>query len=175
MKKYFKYLLLLIVLFLFGCGKSMTPRSAVDEFFSKYIKLDDAIVDQLNSYVKAEGLTEEQEEVYKKVLRREYTNLEYDIVSEETNGDETIVNVKVKVFDLYKAQKEAMEYYKNNPKMFKSNDEFMDYKLDKMSTITDKHEYDMVLTVVKDNDGYRVKQLNNSDLEKIHGMYNYEE
>ena len=56
-----------------------------------------------------------------------------------------------------------------------SNDLFMNYKLDKMKKVTDTVEYNITFNVTKDDKGnYKVNDLSNSDLEKIHGVYNYD-
>ena len=56
-----------------------------------------------------------------------------------------------------------------------SNDLFMNYKLDKMKKTTDTVEYNIIFNVTKDDKGnYKVTDLSNSDLEKIHGVYNYD-
>ena len=181
MKKYYKYVLFVVLFFLVGCGFNSSVRSAVNDFFMKYTSLDETIMDQLNSYVKSEDLTDEQEEVYKEVIKRQYRNLEYEIVNEEVIDDETIVHVKIWVYDLYKAQKDALDYYNSNMDEFKDSDgyydkdKYVDFKLNKMKDIDDKKEYELDLKVVKDGNKYRVKQLTNDELEKIHGIYNYEE
>ena len=51
----------------------------------------------------------------------------------------------------------------------------MNYKLDKMKKTTDTVEYNIIFNVTKDDKGnYKVIDLSNSDLEKIHGVYNYD-
>ena len=44
-----------------------------------------------------------------------------------------------------------------------------------MKNVTDTVEYDITFNVTKDdNDNYKVSDVSQSDLEKIHGIYNYE-
>jgi len=50
----------------------------------------------------------------------------------------------------------------------------MDYKLDKMKDTTTKVDYTIIFTVTKEDDKYKVEQLSDADLEKIHGIYDYE-
>ena len=81
---------------------------------------------------------------------------------------------------MYKVQKDANDYLTTSGDEFKqngvfSNDLFMDYKLDKMKKTTDTVEYNITFNVTKDYKGnYKVTDLSNSDLEKIHGVYNYD-
>ena len=77
-------------------------------------------------------------------------------------------------------QKEVNEYLENNPEEFNdengnySIDKFFAYKLEKMKNTDDKIDYTIDFYVVKTSDGWVVSSLSNSDLEKIHGIYNYE-
>ncbi len=168
--------LILVSFLLFGCGQSMNARTAVNDFFAKYIYMDDTVIDQLNSYVKTEGLNSKQEELYKEIIKKQYRNLEYEILHEEYVDGGAYVDVKISVYDLFKAQKEAIDYYSKHLDEFKdSEDSFINYRLEKMNKQEDKYDYEIRLYVVSEDNGYRVKQLSNDDLEKIHGIYNYEE
>ena len=122
---------------------------------------------------------------YKNILRyilrkHQYQDLKYEIVSEKYDGDNATVEAKITVYDLYKVQKDANNYLTNNGDEFKengvySNDLFMNYKLDKMKKVTDTIDYNIIFNVIKDDKGnYKVNDLSNSDLEKIHGVYNYD-
>jgi hypothetical protein len=51
----------------------------------------------------------------------------------------------------------------------------MDYKLDKMTEEMDTVSYTIDIKVEKEGDNWKVVQLSNENLEKIHGIYNYEE
>jgi hypothetical protein len=51
----------------------------------------------------------------------------------------------------------------------------MDYKLDMMSKQMETVTYTIDIKVEKDEDAWKVVQLSNESLEKIHGIYNYEE
>ena len=180
--------ILFCLLFLFcsvllvGCGEEMTPTEAVRDYMEGYVTLDDNVVNQLNEYVKTnETLSDEQRDVYKEILRKQYSSLTYDIKSEKIEGDTAYVNVTINVKDLYKIQKETNEYYEQNKDEFNDDEGlynvalFVDYQLDKMKAATETVSYDLELKVVKNAGDWDVTQLSNSDLEKIHGIYNYEE
>lgn len=79
-------------------------------------------------------------------------------------------------------QNDASEYLANNQDKFLDelgefdNNLFLDYKLDQMKKTTDTVEYTINFDVVKNEDGnWEVLTLNQFDLEKIHGIYNYDE
>ncbi len=180
-KKLLGLILLLSCFMLIGCGEEMTPMQAVDDYLQKYITLDDGIVDQLNEFVQKEDLTDEQEKIYKEVLRNQYSSLTYTLKKERIEGDVAYVTADIKVKDLYKAQKESTEYYEEHKDEF--NDEngiydsvkFLNYKLLQMKEVTDTKNYEIEFKVVQNDGDWDVSQLSNEDLQKIHGIYNYEE
>ena len=175
------FVLFLSSFLLIGCGEEMTPRQAVRDYLEGYVTLDDNIVNQLNEYVDTnEELTKDQKVVYKEILRKQYSSLTYEIKSEDVNDNEATVKVKINVKDLYKIQKETNEYYNNNKELFNDEDgvydvvKFVDYQLDKMKAAMDTVDYEIELKVVKTDDDWDVTQLSTENLEKIHGIYNYE-
>ena len=182
MKKIIVCLVLFLSSFLLiGCGEEMTPTQAVRDYLESYVTLDDHIVNQLNEYVdNNDELTTEQKSVYKEILRSQYSSLTYDIQNEDIDDNVATVKVKINVKNLYKIQKETNEYYENNKDLFNDEDgvydvaKFVDYQLDKMKAATETVDYEIELKVVKSDDDWDVTQLSTEDLEKIHGIYNYE-
>lgn len=181
-KKIFSLILICCTLLLVtGCGEKMTPSQAVDDYLQRYITLDDTIMDQLNDYVSDEDLTEEQKSVYKEVLRNQYTSLTYTIKNEDIQDDIAYVTVNINVKDLYKVQKDSLNYYEEHKEEF--NDEngvydkvsYLTYKLNQMKNATETINYEIKIKVVENNGDWDVSQLSNEDLEKLHGIYNYEE
>ena len=169
---------LILVLCLTGCGDS--AKIAVDNYLAKYNALDDDVLNDMNDIVLKENLSEENKEVYIALFKKQYSNLTYKITKEQYDGDEAIVSANITVYDYYKVQKEANEYLENNPDEFNdengnySVDKFIAYKLEQMKNTNDKIDYTIDFYVVKTSDGWIVSSLSNSDLEKIHGIYNYE-
>ena len=182
MKKVYKLLLVVgICLVLAGCGcMKKTAKGAVQDYLNQYKNLSSNVISSMDDVVNDENLTDSQKEKYRDILKRQYQDLKYEITSEKYDGDNATVEVKITVYDLYKVQKDANNYLTNNGDEFKengvySNDLFMNYKLDKMKKVTDTVEYNITFNVTKDDKGnYKVVDLSNSDLEKIHGVYNYD-
>ena len=182
MKKVYKVLLVVgICLVLAGCGcMKKTAKGAVQDYLNQYKNLSSNVISSMDDVVNDENLTDSQKEKYRDILKRQYQDLKYEITSEKYDGDNATVEVKITVYDLYKVQKDANNYLTNNGDEFKengvySNDLFMNYKLDKMKKVTDTVEYNITFNVTKDDKGnYKVNDLSNSDLEKIHGVYNYD-
>lgn len=182
MKKVYKLLLVVgICLVLAGCGcMKKTAKGAVQDYLNQYKNLSSNVISSMDDVVNDENLTDSQKEKYRDILKRQYQDLKYEIVNEKYDGDNATVEVKITVYDLYKVQKDANNYLTNNGDEFKengvySNDLFMNYKLDKMKKVTDTIDYNIIFNVIKDDKGnYKVNDLSNSDLEKIHGVYNYD-
>jgi hypothetical protein len=183
MKKFIiVFVLFLSSILLIGCGEEMTPTQAVRDYLEGYVTLDDTVVNQLNDYVNDnEDLTKEQKDTYKEILRKQYSSLTYDIKNEKIEDNIAYVTVKINVKNLYKIQKETNEYYENNKDEFNDEDgvydvvRFVDYQMDKMKAATETIDYELELKVVKSDGDWDVTQLSTSALEKIHGIYNYEE
>ena len=55
------------------------------------------------------------------------------------------------------------------------NSKYLDYKLNRMKNETERVEYVIDYTVEKDGDVWSLNEITSTDLEKIHGIYNYEE
>lgn len=184
MKKVLKVLMVFAFIFmLVGCScMQITAKDRVEEFLDQYRNLSANVLGDLDEVVDQETeLTEEQKEKYRDILKKQYSDLNYEIVNEEYDGDTAVVEAKITVYDLYKAQKDATEYLNEHSEEF--NDEsgnydsskFMDYKLDKMQKNNDTVEYTINFNLTKDEDGnWQISELKQSDLEKIHGIYNYD-
>ena len=175
------FLIVSLLLLVVGCGcMKKTAKGAVQDYLNQYKNLSANVISDMDNVIDNENLTDTQKEKYRDVLKKQYQDLKYDIVSEKYDGDNATVDVKIKVYDLYKVQKDANDYLTTSGDEFKengvfSNDLFMDYKLDKMKKTMDTIEYNITFNVTKDDKGnYKVSDLSNTDLEKIHGVYNYD-
>ena len=179
-----KILMSLVALFgLVGCtiGPANTASKAVEEYLDRYIDNADVVMSELDEYVADRTeLDDEQKNTYREILKKQYSDLKYEIEDEKYDGDTATVTVKLTVYDLYKTQKEADEYLTNNADEFKDENgnydevKFTKYKLEKMKDNTDTVEYTLEIPVTKVDNAWEVEQLNNELLQKIHGIYNYE-
>ncbi len=179
MKKLLSLIFILIILS--GCGNN-TAKGAVESYLKKYKTLDSEVLVDLENVVEKENLSEDAKDKYRDVLKKQYKDLAYEILDEKYEGDISYVTVKIKVYDLYQAQVDAKNYLDNNPGEFIKDgvydeEKYTLYKLDKMQDTTNKIEYTITFTVSKDKDDdnkYLIVQPTESDLLKIHGIYNYE-
>jgi hypothetical protein len=173
-------MVLVMILFLSGCS-TITAKDATVNFLEEYKNLSDDVIKSLESEVESEDLTEEEQDVYRRVLKRQYQDLEYKIESEKYNGDTAIVKANITVYDLYEAQKDAVNYVTLHQEEFMSssdtlNQEYvMDYRLNMMLNTTNRVTYTIDFEIEKDEDDiYQVVNVNQEILEKIHGIYDYE-
>ena len=179
MKKLF---LMLVSLFMVvGCSCSNDKAAdAVEKYLNDYKGLSDTVLKDIDDLVEGEDLTDKGKETYKEILKRQYRDLIYTIENEDYDGDTAKVTVKITVYDLYKAQKDASEYLSNHQDEFLTDGEYdnnlyMEYKLEEMRNMNDTVSYNIVFHVTKTDGKWYVEQPDEEVLEKIHGVYNYEE
>lgn len=177
-----KILVLIISFILIGaCSKPLTAKEAVENYLEKYRTSSKEVLDALDEYVASDNdLNENQKEVYKEVLKKQYKNIKFKIVNETYTNDEALITTEITVFDLYKAQKEADAYLSEHQSEFTSDgvydkSKFLDYKLSLMKDYTYFTDYTIDFHVIKnDKDKWEVQELSKDDLEKLHGIYQYE-
>ena len=118
MKKIF--CILLIGLFLVtGCGNSMTPTGAVEDFLGRYQSMDSDVLAQLDSVVSNDSsMSDDQKKEYKTLMEKQYQYLSYKIKNEEIIDDTATVDVEIEVFDYATSIKKSEEYYHDNRDMF---------------------------------------------------------
>lgn len=176
-------ILLLPILFLLGCENTLnTPTSKVESFFKKYQTLDKNVLLDLDNYIdKNNKLTKKQKEEYKEVLKKQYQNLSYKIKEETIDGKNATVEAEIEVYNYKKILDEVNDYYNEHQEEFmndetKSTDtlKYNDYKLEKLKNANDKVTYTLNLTLKKVDDKWVLDDLTDTEISKIHGMYDYE-
>ena len=177
-----KVLLVIMGLFLtVGCSCSNDlAADAVEKYLDNYKALSDSVLTDIDDLIEREELNDKEKDAYKEVLKRQYRDLNYTILNEDYDGDTAIVSAKITVYDLYKSTKEANDYLNSNPDEFLSNgsydkEKFLDYKLDLMQKEEDTISYTITFKTIKVSGKWQVEQPNDTTLEKIHGIYNYDE
>lgn len=178
-KKLYMLMAILILTLISGCFARFTPSERVEDMFNRYIKNDKDIVDELDAYMGEQNLSSEQKDKYKEIIKSEYATIKYDIKDEQIDGDEAVVEVQIEVTDLYKASKDAGDYLSKNAKEFYTDgaydrSKFIDFKLDKMEKTEETVSYTIDIDLTLKDGLWTIEQLNNDTLEKIHGIYDYE-
>ena len=172
------YLFIVCCLLITGCGMNKTAADAVTDYLELYTTLDSSVTDQLSEQLEKEDMTEEQKETYKDIMKKQYSSLNYEVINETINGDESYVTVKVIVIDLQNAQQEAANDFNENKEEFNdehgiySKEKYMTYKLNRMKNETKTITHTIEFKVTKIDNIWEVNQLSTDDLEKIHGVYN---
>lgn len=178
MKKIKALLIIILLLLSSACGKN-TARSVVEDYLRNYKNLDSEVLLDMNNIIEKENLNDELEDKYREVLKKQYKDLEYEILEEEYDDNFSYITVKIKVYDLYGIQRDAYYYLENHLNEFTNEfgeydeEKYIDYKINKMKNATNKIEYSIIFTVTKEDDKYILLQPSENDLKKIHGIYNY--
>lgn len=174
------WLLLIPIVFIVGCMNVMnTPTKRVEEFFAKYQTMDKEVLNELDTTLENdENLGKENKAEYKALMEKQYQNLSYKIKNETVNGNSAVVDVEIEVFDYAKAITRADKYILEHEEEFKDkdgnidNNKFMKYKIRKMKKVTDKAKYTISFDLEKDDNLWRLSPISDTDINKIHGLYN---
>ena len=156
MKKFL--VIITLIIFLVGCACSVKggAKESLYIFLEKYKYLDKSLVEDVDSYVLGESLSEEQKEEYK--------------------NKKAYITVKITVYDLFEAQNETEDYYIEHEDEFLKDgeydaDKYINYKLEFMKNYTKKVTNEITFVLHEDKNMWVVEQPSSSDLAKIHGMY----
>ena len=175
-----KIIISIISLILLGCSLSNTPTSSVERYLNKYNNLDEEVLMDLETKVNSEDLSNIDREKYKNVLTRQYKDMKYVIKDESINGDKAEVLVKITVYDLYKIEEYSYNYMNEHIDEFSDvnnefdNDLFNNFRIEQMLKTNNRVDYEILFKLDKVNDDWEIRELNRDDLEKIHGLYDYE-
>lgn len=109
----------LLIISLVGCSFGNTPTKKVENFLDRYQQNDDVVLSQLKEMITSDSLMdEEQKEAYSDIIKKQYKDLTYVIKDEKIEGNKATVTAEIEVYDFYKANKEAEDYYNNNKSEF---------------------------------------------------------
>lgn len=164
-----------------GCSCSNDKAAdAVEKYLNDYKGLSDNVLSSIDELVSKEDLNDKQKDTYKEVVKRQYKDIMYTIENEDYDGDTARITVKITVYDLYKAQKNANLYLNEHQDEFLENgsysvSKYLDYKLEEMKKINDTISYTIVFKTIKADGKWQVEQPSDEVLEKIHGVYNYDQ
>lgn len=172
-----------MVILLCGCDNNLmnTPTKRVETLMSNYVTLDQDVLDDLDTILLQETImNSEQKDRYRDILKKQYQHLSYEIKNETIDGDNAVVEVEIEVYDYNKVINEAKTYLNNNQEEFMLEDnsntdvsKFNDYKLDMLEKAKDKVTYTLNLTLRKVDDKWILDDLTDTEISKIHGLYEY--
>lgn len=155
--KYLKYLLIIIpIISLTACHLANTPTSIVEDYLTKYQKLDKAVEKQINDVVENSAVDDSDKERYKKVIEKGYQNLTYKIKDEKIDGNIATVEVQIEVLDYKKIV----------------NNSDITTRIDELEKASENINYTINFELSKDDSGnWILNTPSDSDLKKIQGMY----
>ena len=180
MKKRLLFVVLSILLLTTGCMLSNTPTSKVEALLNKYNSNDQAIVTELEDYLEENELSDDLKEKYKDVYLKQFSDLKYEVKDEVIDGDNATVTVQITVYDFYKTEMASNNYLTEHREEFYKEDgvydkeKFENYKLEELKNTNDKVDYTIDFTLTKVDGDWAIDNLNDEQLEKIHGVYAYE-
>jgi len=174
-------LCLFVSIFVIGCGTKIgnTPTKKVESFINKYQTLDMSVLEDLDSVIDKENFNEEYKNKYRDIVKKNYQKMSYKVKDEVINGDTAVVTVEITVIDYSKINNETDLYLLNNPDEFKDVNGDYDpslydeYRIKKLEEVDDTVTYTLDLELTKENDEWVLNDLDDMELSKINGTYNY--
>lgn len=171
-------LLFIAVFFVTGCtmGKKMeTPSEKVASYLDSYNKLDDNILTDLDNLV--DNMTEyntNQQERYKKLMKKHYEDLDYEIKSENIEDDQAIVEVEIEVYDYSSVMNNVIyeEDFTDEDGNY-DMERYNDYQLDMLENVNNKVKYTVLFNLSKQDGVWVLEDPNDTVIQKIHGIYAY--
>lgn len=170
--------ILLGIFLLVGCTDTTnTPSRKVEDYLSKYQKMDDDVITQLDLTLDNDtSMDEDQKKEYKSLMQKQYQNLSYKITDEKIENDKANVDVEIEVYDYQTSINKAKAYFEEHKEelMKDKKDEekaYIDYKIEQMKKVSDKANYDITFNLTKKDGKWTVDDLTDADRQKLHGLY----
>lgn len=177
-----KIIMLLSIIILVGCATldiSNTPTKKVEEFLNKYQILDEEVLNQLDNVIETKtNLNDENKEEYRKIIKKQYKDMQYTIKEETIDGDDATVTAQIIVKDFTKIINDAENYKRENMKEFYENETYNDnlykkYLIDKLKDAKDRVTYTVEIKVHKQNRKWILNPITEEIEDKILGIYKY--
>lgn len=163
-------------LILTGCnmGKDMTntPTKKVEAYLDSYQKLDDNVLNDLDTLIEDTEYTVEQKARYKEIMKKHYSDLDYEIKDETIDGDKATVIAEIEVKDYSNILSADVneDDYKDTEGNYDVN-KYYDYQLGELEKVTEKTKYTITFKLTKKDNEWVIDDLDKTSKEKIHGIY----
>lgn len=175
------FVLIFSIFLLTGCNNLMNnPTKKVELLLSKYQKNDTDVINQLDDTLLNDTvLNDSEKSVYKDLLKKQYSDMIYKIKDESIDGNTSVVEVEIEVYDYNKAITESEDYLVSHQEEFAdenniiSTEKYNDYKLNAMKNMKDRITYTINFTLSKIDEEWMVDDLTDVERQKIHGLYAY--
>lgn len=175
-----KIITLLSIILLVGCTTldiSNTPTKKVEEFLNKYQILDEDILNELDNVIEEKTkLNNENKEEYRKIIKKQYKDMQYTIKENQIDGDEATVTAEIIVKDFTKIINNAENYKRENMSEFYENNVYNDnlykkYLIEKLKDAKDRVTYTLEFKVHKENKKWVLDTITEEIEDKILGIY----
>ena len=160
-----KKLLILIIgtTIITGCSLNNNPNSKTEELLGKYQGLDNSIIISPEVLANDNNLSNNLEEEYSNMIKKQYQSMSYDIKDTEEDGNKAIVTVEIEVLDY----KKVINHMTGN-----KNKKYHKRLLEKLKNTHDLVTYTIKINLTKDNKGkWNTEALTNDDQNKLLGIY----
>ena len=173
---------ILSIIILTGCNTldiSNTPTKKVEEFLNKYQILDEEVLNELDDVIDSKtNLNVENKEEYRKIIKKQYKDMQYTIKETTIDGDDATVIAQIIVKDFTKIINEAETYKRENMSEFYENNIYNDnlykkYLIDKLKDAKDRVTYTLELKAHKENRKWVLDPITEEVEDKILGIYKY--
>ena len=163
-----------------GCETNLmnTPTKRVETMLNNYITLNSEVLKDLDETLLTDTtMTVAQKDEYKGIIKKLYQNMAYEIKNETIDGDIATVETEIEVYNYKKIIDDANTYLQNNQSDFLTTEntidveKFNDYKLSKLNEAKEKVTYTLNLTLKKVEDKWVLDDLTDTEISKLHGMY----
>ena len=175
---------LIIALFLgllfTGCSCSLNdtkPTDAIETFFDKYRMHDDNVILQLKQTIENEITDDNNRKDYQELMEKQYDQFAYVIKDITEDKDTAVATIELTVLNYHEGVLEAEKEYEKNKDQFNDaegnydEEKYMSYKIKKMKEVNDTVTHTITLNLTKENGMWKVEQLSNDDITKLHGLY----
>lgn len=181
MKKVLSVIAIVFALILFtGCSCSIDdtkPEEAVETLFERYRNKDDNVLTQLKETIENEAMTDENKTKYQNLMEKQYDQFAYVIKDTDVQDDTATATVEITVLDYKSAVDKAEEELEKEPNKFNdeegnySEDKYTARKIELMEEVNDTKTETIELSLKKDAGMWKVNDLTNDDIKKLHGLY----
>ena len=161
-----------------GCKNDTSAKKVVSNYLNSYTNYTKDVENELDKIVNNDlDLSSDAKKMYRKIMKKQYKDLEYTILSEEYDDDKALVTVRIKVYNLLEAENEVTQYLSKNLKDFYNernefdNEKYVLYKLNYLYNYDKKINFNIVFFLNYKDKEWSLVQPTDSDLEKLHGIY----
>lgn len=173
-------ILIFCLIFLTGCTNSKAT-DPVKEYMEKYRNNAPEIQSSIEELLRQANMLEEQDELYRIIMKKQYIDLEYKITKETYNGDKANIEVEITVYDYEHSRIEAEKYRQEKKQDYVKEDgtwdkeRYVDLQLKYMQKEIKRVKYTVNFNVNLQNEKWVLEPPDSTIIKKIHGIYNYNE